>query len=583
MSKDVKKIEDLANGKLSRRSFLGAAGAVTAGALGALTQTASASTKGEQRFDAEYDVIVCGSGAAGLGTALFSRWQGNQVLVLEKAGSVGGTTAKSGFWYWIPNNVPMQKAGIADPKPDFMKLVARLTATHAYNPALPKLGLSDWQYEMCEAFYDTASTAAELLNEKNALPYQHRKEVPDYWAELPENKAPTGRALQPAGAELHDGGKFGIRALSAAARRDGIAIKTSHRVQGVIRNNRGEVIGVEVTAPDGGQLRFRAKKAVVFGTGGFTHDPELRRDFLGGNIVGGCAANSNEGDLIRISSPLGMQLGNMNHAWNCPVVYEKAVAKEGSMWGAFMPSGDSMVFVNKYGRRVVNEKLQYNEMTRAFWAWDGTREEFPNALLVAIWDQQAQDNCAEANYGSYIVPPGSDDRHVIKGATRAELAKNIAARLAKYREQVNVTLAPEFVANLDETIKRFNGFARSGKDTDFHRGERPVELLFNGNVKTAPGKKNPTMSPISDKGPFYAALLGPGSLDTKGGPRTDTHGRILDVNGKPIPGLYGVGNCVASASGPAYWSGGATLGPIITFAYRAANALQKESVKEVSA
>ncbi|MCS0631231.1 FAD-dependent oxidoreductase [Telluria mixta] len=567
--------------EITRRGFIGA-GAAGALGLATIAQSASAASGKKLRFDAEYDVVVCGSGAGGLGTALFSRWQGNSVVVLEKSGSIGGTTAKSGFWYWIPNNEPMKKAGIQDPKPDFMKLVARLSAPHSYSPSAPKLGLTDWQYDMCEAYYDTASTAAELLNARGALPYQHPADVVDYWADLPENKAPKGRALLPAGASLHNGGKFGIMSLSNAARRDGISIKTSHRVQSIIRNGRGEVVGVEVTSPEGETLRFRAKKAVVFATGGFTHDPQLRRDFLCGNIVGGCAANSNEGDFIRISSPLGVQLANMNYAWNCPVVFEKAVANDGSLWGAFMPSGDSMVFVNKYGNRVVNEKLQYNEVTRAFWAWDGPRQEYPNEVLIAIWDQQAQDNCAEEHYGSYIVPPGSDDRHVIKGATREELAKNIAARMAVYRDRFNISLAPEFVATLNDTIRRFNEFAKTGKDLDFHRGERPVELMFNGNNK-ATGKANPTMYPISDTGPFYATLLGPGNLDTKGGPRTDTHGRILDVKGQPIPGLYGVGNCVASASGQAYWSGGATLGPIVTFAYRAANALQKERTKEVTA
>jgi 3-oxosteroid 1-dehydrogenase len=566
---------------LSRRRFIGAAGAVAAGAIGTLVAPGAAASTPE-KFDAEYDVVVCGSGAGGLGTALFSRWLGDDVVVLEKAGSIGGTTAKSGFWYWIPNNAAMKKAGIADPKPDFLKLVARLTATHAYDPALPRLGLTEWQYEMCNAFYDSAATAAELLKDKGALPYQHANGVPDYWAELPENKAPTGRVLQPLGAEPYNGGQFGIRTMSAAARRDGIAIKTSHQVQGVIRNSKGEVVGVEATAPDGSTIRVRARKAVVFASGGFTHNPELRREFLGGAIVGGCAAHSNEGDLIRITAPLGVQLANMNHAWNCPVVYEKAVAKDGSLWGSFSPTGDSMIFVNKNGHRVVNEKLQYNEITRAFWVWDGPKQEFPNQLLVAIWDQQAQDNCSEPHYGAFIVPSGSDDRHVIKGATRAELAKNIAARLTKYREQTTFTLSPDFVANLDETIRRFNGFAKAGKDTDFHRGERPVELMFHGPHKVIPGKKNPTMTPLSDKGPFYAALLGPGALDTKGGPRTDTHGRILDVGGKPIPGLYGVGNCVASASGPAYWAGGATLGPIVTFAFRAANSLHREPVKEAA-
>ena len=125
------------------------------------------------------------------------------------------------------------------------------------------------------------------------------------------------------------------------------------------------------------------------------------------------------------------------------------------------------------------------------------------------------------------------------------------------------------------TIKRFNGFARAGKDADFQRGERPVELLFNGPTAPKTGK-NPTMYPISSSGPFYAALMTGGNLDTKGGPATNVDGQVLDALGRPIPGLYGVGNCVASASARSYWAGGATLGPFMAFAYLAANAADKE-------
>ena len=80
------------------------------------------------------------------------------------------------------------------------------------------------------------------------------------------------------------------------------------------------------------------------------------------------------------------------------------------------------------------------------------------------------------------------------------------------------------------------------------------------------------MWPISDTGPYYAALVTGGKLDTKGGPKTNPEGQVLDIADQPIPGLYGVGNCVASASGRAYWAGGGTLGPFVGFAYRAANA-----------
>jgi 3-oxosteroid 1-dehydrogenase len=160
-------------------------------------------------------------------------------------------------------------------------------------------------------------------------------------------------------------------------------------------------------------------------------------------------------------------------------------------------------------------------------------------VLTSIWDQRSQDNSASPEYGRLIVPPGTDDKHVIRGDSFETLATGI----------------------------------------DERRGERQVEQLFNGVVKEEPGRTNPTMWPISEQGPYYAALVTGGTLDTKGGPRTSPDGQVLNQQDQPIPGLYGVGNCVASASGRAYWAGGATLGPILAFAYRAANAANKEPVK----
>ncbi len=90
---------------------------------------------------------------------------------------------------------------------------------------------------------------------------------------------------------------------------------------------------------------------------------------------------------------------------------------------------------------------------------------------------------------------------------------------------------------------------------------------------------NATMYPISEDGPYYAALLAGRNLDTKGGPKTTPAGKVLDDTDTPIPGLYGVGNCVASASARAYWAGGATLGPILAFAYLAANEANNEPHK----
>ena len=106
-----------------------------------------------------------------------------------------------------------------------------------------------------------------------------------------------------------------------------------------------------------------------------------------------------------------------------------------------------------------------------------------------------------------------------------------------------------------------------------------MEQLFNGPVAEEPSAPNPTMYPISADGPYYAALLSGGTLDTKGGPKAAPTGKILDDTDTPITGLYGVGNCVASASARAYWAGGATLGPILAFAYLAANEADREPPK----
>ena len=549
--------------------------------MATITRKSAAPAAAKGKFDGEFDVIVVGSGIAGLATALFSRWHGNKVLVLEKASQLGGTTRKAAFWYWVPNNAAMRAAGTKDPKKDCIRYMARLSRPEMYNADAPRLGMPEWEYSQYEAIYDNASTATELLSKKGALEYRHCDFVPDYWAELPEDKAPKGRVLLPKGARetMSDGGEVAVKTMSAAAKKDGVDIRASHRVQRVIKNAKGEIIGVEADTAKG-KKRFFARKAVVFCTGGFTHNVELRKNYLSAPVYGGCAALSNEGDFIYIASTVSAQLRNMNYAWMCPIVFEKAMARDPGLIGTFSPCGDSMIYVNKEGHRVANEKLAYNEMAQVFFQWDGARSEYPNLLLIAVWDQRSQEHSASDEYGRFIVPPGTDDAHVIKGATLAALSEAIGERLARYAQVTGgLKLAPDFEKTLAASIQRFNGFAASGRDFDFRRGERQVEHLFNGAVAPSPSAPNPTMFPISEEGPFYAALLTGGNLDTKGGPKTNVSGQVLDDQDKPIAGLYGVGNCVASASARAYWAGGATIGPILAFAHLAAAAAHKERKK----
>ncbi|MFI5607875.1 FAD-dependent oxidoreductase [Amycolatopsis sp. NPDC051903] len=543
------------------------------GAVAAVAPRESARPVPLSAGDVETDVVVVGGGGAGLPTALFSRWRGNDVVLLEKAPELGGTIRKAAFWYWVPNNEPMRALGIEDRFEDFLRYVARLSQPTRFDPESPTAGLSDWEAAMARAFYDSASPAAELLAERGALTYRHCPDVPDYWSELPEDKAKKGRVLVPAGAResMSDGGEVAVAQLSAAAARDGVHVRTGHRVQRLIVEG-GRVAGVEATTASGQTVRVLARKGVVFATGGFSHDDELRRNHLGVPAYPGCAVLTNEGDFLRIASSTGAQLGTMNHAWMCPVPLEGAGRAD--LVGMFSVAGDSMILVNRHGRRVANEKLPYNESARTFFHWDPATGDYPNLVLVQLWDQRSQDHSASTEYGRLIVPPGSDDSHVLKAATLGELTAKIRERLAGLRARTGgFTLADDFAANLPSTISRFNRFAANGRDEDFARGETAIQLVFNGPVKDEPGRTNPTMWPLSSTGPYYAALVTGGVLDTKGGPRTDPDGHVLDDLGAPIPGLHGVGNCVASASGRAYWAGGATLGPIIAFAYRTAAAV----------
>jgi hypothetical protein len=528
-------------------------------------------------FDLECDVVVVGGGAGGLPSALFNRWNGNEVVLLEKADQLGGTANKAAFWYWVPNNEPMRALGITDDEDAFLRYTARLSQPQAYSPSSPTLGLTRWDYDLLKAIYASASPAAELLKEKGALDYRHCPDVPDYWSELPEDAAPFGRVLVPKDAResMSDGGLVAIRDLSAAAQRYGVDVRTGHRVQRTVVDG-SRVVGVEASRADGSRVRVHARKAVVFATGGFTHDVELRRSFLSAPVYGGCAATTNEGDFVAIASNLGAPLRNMNYAWMCPIPLEKAVARKPDMIGMFSVAGDSMIWVNKHGQRCVNEKLPYNELAQQFFVWDSAKGEYPHLVLISVWDQHAQDGSASDEYGRLIVPPGADDAHVIRGETLDELAANIAERLGRYAAVTGgLELTADFLPNLRASVARFNELAEEGVDHDLHRGEARVQQLFNGIVASDHRTPNPTMHPISSSGPYYAALVTGGTLDTKGGPKVTPDGQVVDDVDQPIEGLYGVGNCVASASARAYWAGGATIGPILAFAYRTAQAIDR--------
>jgi hypothetical protein len=254
-----------------------------------------------------------------------------------------------------------------------------------------------------------------------------------------------------------------------------------------------------------------------------------------------------------------------------------------------MPYGDSMVIVNKYGHRVTSEKMPYNERSQVHFYWDAPRREYRNLVLFMIYDEAVAQDASEFAFRYPIPLPGDTSDIVISGDTWEDLAANIDARLDAVRGQGSVSarigpdvrLAEDFVDQLGTTIERFNGFAETGIDEDFARGSTPIQLAWGGATERHDQNPNPTMAAFQSEGPYHCIMLGGMTLDTKGGPMTDTGARVLHASGEPIPGLYGAGNCVASPSGQAYWSGGGTIGPALAFGYLAGQNAAAEPEKAV--
>ncbi|MGW6898950.1 FAD-dependent oxidoreductase [Streptomyces sp. NPDC054919] len=531
----------------------------------------------QEPWDEVTDVVVVGTGAGGLGAAVTAASFGSQVLILEKAAAVGGTTRKSAAVFWIMNNRFMREAGLEDPRPEALRYLARLAFPTQYDPQAPRLGLSEWEYTGLETFYDVGSEAIDHYEEIGAFKATCNYAYPDYNAHIPENAAPYGRALYPAAADGgQGGGQVLIDEMQAAAQARGAEIRTRTRVLDVVEED-GAVVGVIAQGPTGTMLRIRARQGVVFASGGFTHNRDLRQQFLRGPYAGGCAAVTNTGDFVAIAQNLGAALVNMGNAWSAPIVLERLQLEPENISSSFIFPAPAGFMVNRSGRRFVNEYRPYHETAQAQFTWDAVRLEYPNLPVFAIWDKHMHAQAGGLDWGNPVPPAGTDAYWVIQGETWEELAEGIAERLPVVSELVGTArLDADFAAELQSTAARFNQYAADGIDAEFDRGGTVHETYFSGVFEESFGVRgdpNPTMQPLSDTGPYYAAIMGPGTLDTKGGPRVNRDGQVLRVGGEAIPGLYAVGNCAGSPSGQAYWAAGGTIGPIFTYAYLAGRAV----------
>jgi 3-oxosteroid 1-dehydrogenase len=515
-----------------------------------------------------YDVVVLGSGAAGLTAALSAAVEGARVAVLEKAELIGGTTALSGGTIWIPNNQPARDAGIEDSR----ELGLAYLTSLSNGMILP---------ELAEALVDGGPELVEFIEKHTELRFLLIDGYPDYHTENPGSLPGGGRSIEvgltsvkglekweqriagdiqrkliremPLGggtgvvpADLHaereDAGQEGLgRALVIGLLRacleHGVDVSTRSRGLRLVTED-GAVVGVEVETAEG--IRTVLAGAVVLATGGFEYDAELVRDFLRGPLTRAIGAPSNTGDGLRMAMRVGAQLGNMREAWWAPVISFPGRRRDGAENGLLTSRERALpgsLMVNRYGRRFANEAANYNAFGGAYHQLDASRFEYPNLPSYLIFDQSVVER-----FGVFGGAPGAG---VPDWVARADSLDELAAEFELPAD------------SLRRTVERFNEQARAGVDPDFGRGESAYDRFPGGRVLD-PALASSTLGPV-ETAPFYGVAVESSALGTKGGPRTDREGRVLDVDGDAIRGLYAAGNVMASPAGMVYGGAGATL------------------------
>ena len=554
-------------------------------------------------WDKEVDVLVVGSGAGGMIAALVAASNHADVLIVEKDKLWGGTSATSGAGIWIPGSDQARAAGFEDDLDEAFRYVRGLSAANVPD-------------ENIRAFVDNAAPMLRWLTANttvvyNAVPY------PDYHAEDPGGSPQGFRTHLP---DMLDGRPLGDdlktqRFPSPAASLFGYlnwtfaeTYQILYRYKGWLkqlginmarywfdwpfrltsRKDRRLTLGnaltgglrmalneqkvplwlesplVELVSDDarvtgviishrGSQMRIGARKGVILAAGGFDKSQSMRDADMPlypvAQYSGG--VTSNTGDSIRAGEAAGAGTMNMQSAWAAPVFY--VPGEDRGRLSTIERALPGSIMVNQSGERYLNEAASYHvtgqKMARRH------RDHGDASPTWIVFDYRYR----------HLYPVGPL-YPLIPDWLQSGAVKTILKRGRSIPElAVQMGVDP---ARLAATVARFNEHAAKGDDPDFHRGEATYDKMY-GDPRQQP---NPCLRALTDA-PFYAMPIYPGDIGTNGGLTTNASAQVTDANGKPIAGLYAVGNNAASAMGESYPGAGVTIGPAMTFGYVAAREL----------
>jgi 3-oxosteroid 1-dehydrogenase len=558
------------------------------------------------------DLLVVGSGAAGLAAALRGADAGLSALVVEKSAVWGGSMAMSAGALWVPCNPQMKAAGIDDSVDDAVRYLKSVT-------------FGEVDEERLVAFVTGAVQMVEWLQEHSDVTFSSLVHYPDYNTDV-DGSRPGGRSLEPdafdaralgdAFATLHGPypgtlimGKFLMRIPEARellmpglkpklglargfvrylrrgrARRSlgrdpyltmgqalagrlrlslnkrGVPIWTSSPVVSLVEGN-GRISGA-VVERNGTTVRIEATAGVVIASGGFERSAELRERYQGAGDAAAWSAGheGNTGDGIRLGEQAGAMIDTelMREAWWTPAVLPPGSGASVLVIEKSLPHG---MFVGRDGNRFVNEAANYNDVGRAMYE----AEAVGGGGVPAWW-------VLDATYRKrFIIGPVGPgfmmpDRKLPSRFQPGNGWLYKADTLDELATQIGVDSE-----TLAKTVARFNQNATHGDDPDFHRGQTANDLYYS-DPRVAP---NPSLGPVATA-PFYAVRIYPGDLGTKAGLVTGSDGRVLRPDGSTIDGLFAAGNTASTVMGRSYPGAGATLAPAMLGGFIAAETAAAE-------
>ena len=550
----------------------------------------------------EFDVLVIGSGAAGLTCGVTASKCGLKTLVVEKAPVFGGTTAISAGFFWIPCNAPAERAGIAN-SIDGARRYLRSEIVNFYDEAL------------IDCFLNNGPRMIEFLENELDIPFQVAANIADYHPDVPG--ASTGgrivcvppvhgrllgeliSKLRPPLPEhtlfgLRIGGgavelthflnatrslasaKYVMRRLCSYAYNrlrygqdmrlvNGAALAA--RLAKALINWSGTIWvdspALELDLDDGrvvgaviqkGQdkIKVLARRGIVLATGGFPQDMVRRRLLYAHKPSNSehfsVAPSENTGDGLKLAESVGgmIQDGYANAAAWYPI---SLIPKSNGGFRVFPHSIDrgkpGVIAVTPSGERFVNESDSYFDFTLAMLK---TREIGLPGTAFLVCDHRALRRYGLGAVKPFPFPMNAFLRsgYLLRGNTLEELAA---------RAQIPPVA-------LKMTVAIFNKYADTGQDPLFRRGTN----VFNKSQGDTDNRPNPCLAPL-ERPPYYAIKILPGDLGTFSGIKTNSRGQVVNRSGAPIKGLYAVGNDMASIFGGMYPAGGITLGPAMTFGY----------------